>query len=195
MVATAVTEFDTAVEIMTASLRAVQQENLRLREQTNRLWQVEQEAREAQRQLRECQTKLAKALADVEQHRSNSLYWQKAVRYEQRLKKPTAKPRHIPLYNSVRRTKFESPPWVNREREFLREWRRENNQMTSRGRSALASILSENSNEHAADLTQRDATVAATVIQWLGTNCGQSFLYEVDRRIKARKAALVPPKQ
>ena len=28
-------------------------------------------------------------------------------------------------------------------------------------------------------ITQRDATIVATVIQWLGTNCGQGFLHEV----------------
>jgi hypothetical protein len=58
------------------------------------------------------------------------------------------------------------------------------------GRGVLESILSENPNEHPADITQRDATVAATVVQWLGTNCGQSFLHEVQREIeKSRKRA------
>ena len=33
------------------------------------------------------------------------------------------------------------------------------------------------------DITQRDADVAATVIQWLGSNIGQSFLYEVEKKI------------
>jgi len=40
------------------------------------------------------------------------------------------------------------------------------------------------------EVTQRDAHVAASVIQWLGTNCGQSFLHEVDKRIKRTKKEL-----
>lgn len=34
-------------------------------------------------------------------------------------------------------------------------------------------------------ISQRDAVVAATVIQWLGTNCGQGFMHECEHRIKA----------
>lgn len=33
-------------------------------------------------------------------------------------------------------------------------------------------------------VTQRDAVVATTVIQWLGTNCGRCFIDEAERRIK-----------
>jgi hypothetical protein len=45
----------------------------------------------------------------------------------------------------------------------------------------LELILSDDVNGTVAPLTQRDAMVAATVVQWLGTNCGQSFLHEVRR--------------
>lgn len=34
-------------------------------------------------------------------------------------------------------------------------------------------------------VSQRDADVAATVIQWLGTNCGACFLREAEERIIA----------
>jgi hypothetical protein len=37
------------------------------------------------------------------------------------------------------------------------------------------------------DISQRDAMVAATVIQWLGTNCGGAFLDECEREIEKRK--------
>jgi len=37
------------------------------------------------------------------------------------------------------------------------------------------------------NITQRDATVAATIIQWLGSFCGQSFLDEVQEEIKISK--------
>lgn len=36
------------------------------------------------------------------------------------------------------------------------------------------------------DITQRDAEVAASVIQWLGTNCGQAFLFTVEKKIGKR---------
>lgn len=38
-----------------------------------------------------------------------------------------------------------------------------------------------------AEITQRDATVAATVIQWLGSNCGRDFLDNYQRVVKAMK--------
>jgi len=37
-------------------------------------------------------------------------------------------------------------------------------------------------------VSQRDATVAATVIQWLGTNCGGAFIQDVENRIKQERA-------
>ena len=33
-------------------------------------------------------------------------------------------------------------------------------------------------------VSQRDAEVAATVVQWLGTNCGQSFMFKAEREIE-----------
>ena len=40
-------------------------------------------------------------------------------------------------------------------------------------------------------ISQRDASVAATVVQWLGTSCGLSFLVECERLSKQeRKKAL-----
>ena len=36
-------------------------------------------------------------------------------------------------------------------------------------------------------LTHREAQVATTIIMWLGTNCGQCFIHEAERRIKAER--------
>jgi len=36
------------------------------------------------------------------------------------------------------------------------------------------------------DITQRDAEVAASVIQWLGTNCGCAFIQQAEREIEKR---------
>lgn len=41
-------------------------------------------------------------------------------------------------------------------------------------------------------ITQRDATVAASVIQWLGTNCGQAFVREAEREIAQKRANSTP---
>lgn len=37
-------------------------------------------------------------------------------------------------------------------------------------------------------VTQEEATLVASVIQWLGTNCGAGFLAHVERRVQAIKA-------
>lgn len=48
-----------------------------------------------------------------------------------------------------------------------------------RWRSSLASSLIDN-------CTQRDAEVAATIIQWLGTSVGSCFVWECEREIQRR---------
>lgn len=61
-------------------------------------------------------------------------------------------------------------PWSANPREvaFIRQWRVE-----QRNYSLLKKLVP--------DATQRDATVAATVIQWLGSNVGLSFISDVLR--------------
>lgn len=71
-----------------------------------------------------------------------------------------------------------------REAAFGEAWRKANVERRGHnyGRCALEGILSE---KHSAfgpygpAPTQRDATVAATVVVWMGTNCGQQFLRNV----------------
>ena len=58
-----------------------------------------------------------------------------------------------------------------REVEFARQWRKAN---SWHGRPLVAQLIP--------DCTQRDATVAATVIQWLGSTVGMSLLDEVIKR-------------
>lgn len=83
------------------------------------------------------------------------------------------------------------------ERVFAQEWEIENERMTAVnfGLTALELILNSGpgptqqalGHNYRAEIdlpTQRDATVAASIIQWLGTNCGKSFLDRVERRIK-----------
>jgi hypothetical protein len=83
------------------------------------------------------------------------------------------------------------------ERIFVEEWRRENtrhNGPLSGGRT-LEHILSHEKTHHPLAgpqpkldyVTLRDAQVATSVIQWLGTNCGQSFLWVVNQRINKER--------
>lgn len=64
------------------------------------------------------------------------------------------------------------------EKIFADEWR-ELNSGNGRGHGPLAYMLAEDCNNPRNEVTERDAMVAATVIQWLGSNVGQSFLNNV----------------
>lgn len=71
------------------------------------------------------------------------------------------------------------------ERAFLEEWKEINKRapMINHGWGTLEIILSSDFND-VQPISQRDANVAATVIQWLGTVCGQCFLRDVAERMK-----------
>lgn len=86
------------------------------------------------------------------------------------------------------------------ERVFAEEWKKENERVlaVNFGLIALELILNSNlltqqafGHNYFADLdrrpTQRDATVAATVIQWLGTNCGKCFLDRCETQVKQER--------
>jgi len=45
----------------------------------------------------------------------------------------------------------------------------------------LEYLLSENNRRVDVDVSEHDKTVAATVIQWLGSPCGQEFLKEASK--------------
>lgn len=67
------------------------------------------------------------------------------------------------------------------ERIFADEWDQNN-----RNGRILEYLLAENPNRPAGEVTERDSEVAATVIQWLGTNVGQAFLRDVIHKAKRR---------
>lgn len=79
------------------------------------------------------------------------------------------------------------------ERVFAEEWKKENERQSAInfGYIALELILNckpltqgpPNWQPPIDQITQRDATVAASVIQWLGTNCGEAFLFRCEHRI------------
>jgi hypothetical protein len=62
---------------------------------------------------------------------------------------------------------------------FLKIWRKNYNNSVP----TLMYLLGEG-NTPSYDISDRDKEVAETVIQWLGSNCGQYFLKEVEEKIK-----------
>lgn len=69
-----------------------------------------------------------------------------------------------------------------RESAFAEQWRKEQEW------GLLGHLLSKDNTE--VSYSDRDAEVAATVIQWLGTNVGQGFLRKVQENIEAKEAEL-----
>lgn len=84
---------------------------------------------------------------------------------------------HIGTYPERRKTRTE-------EEVFAKKWEETNKVEPWRnfGQCLLEMLLSK-PGEPWGDLTQRDATVAASVIQWLGTNCGAAFIHECEHEI------------
>lgn len=66
-------------------------------------------------------------------------------------------------------------PSSDREKAFAEQWQQEQNQ------DLLAYLLGESN--HKGEVSERDAQVAATVIQWLGTSVGQAFVEKVHFRV------------
>ena len=67
------------------------------------------------------------------------------------------------------------------EKDFAEAWEELNSARPGQinGRGTLDHLLTETPNEADGVVTERDREVAATVIQWLGSPVGQSFLMQV----------------
>ncbi len=63
------------------------------------------------------------------------------------------------------------------EKAFAEAWAAENKSVA--GYNLLDWLLAKDPNHPKGEVSQRDATVAATMIQWLGSPVGQSFLRKV----------------
>lgn len=95
---------------------------------------------------------------------------------------------HKRTKNSIREKIFYEA-WMNENRTFARR------RSINFGMTTLESVTRISNNKkrdiyELTVLTDRDYKIAATVIQWLGTNCGQSFLDEVQREIKKQTKEL-----
>ena len=62
---------------------------------------------------------------------------------------------------------------------FAKAWEKQNDDIKATMSKPTLSVL-------IPDCTQRDAQVAATIIQWLGSNVGMGFLHEVFREIETQ---------
>lgn len=72
---------------------------------------------------------------------------------------------------------------------YLDKWQEENRRKAgiNSGYTLLEHILCSKEQNPPAIVSQRDAYVAASVIQWLGTNCGLAFMRECEEKIKEVK--------
>ena len=70
---------------------------------------------------------------------------------------------------------------------YANMWERDNSNRAGIRTPLLCNLLGDGS--HAAESSQRDATVAATIIQWLGSPVGRSFIDEGRKLLTAREAA------
>jgi len=80
---------------------------------------------------------------------------------------------HVGLYANRLLARADNP----REVAFARQWAKENEYDSPGTQGSAGNIL----RTLVPGSTQRDATVAATLIQWLGSNIGMCFLSDVIR--------------
>lgn len=83
--------------------------------------------------------------------------------------------------NNMHRFKYTTINLNALEKAFADTWEEENTNPYGElnGKGILDYLLAENPNEPRGEVTDRDRMVAATVIQWLGSSVGQSFLTQV----------------
>jgi hypothetical protein len=102
--------------------------------------------------------------------------------------------RHRSLQPRRLRKPKRNGPWheglVNPERIYAANWKAKNRRQPSvnRGLTLLEWVLCPDGRDIPLPVSQRDAEVAASVVQWLGTACGLGFIRECEDAIdKARR--------
>lgn len=80
--------------------------------------------------------------------------------------------------------------WGHAERIYFEEWVKENRRdpALNSGIRTLEAILNPELGKPAAKVSQHDAEICTTLVQWFGTNCGRAFLDRCERRIKEERA-------
>lgn len=129
--------------------------------------------------------KLEKAIGNLEELASNYCSCDQHNRCERCVAKRAIKliesaidPEHI----SLQRDRLTNPS----ERIYWEEWLKEQERHPglNHGFTMLEFVLCPSGQAYPDRPTQRDAHVAASVIQWIGTNCGRGFVDKCERRIE-----------
>lgn len=90
-----------------------------------------------------------------------------------------------PSYGTTRPDRLETG---TPERIYYERWLKENKQVPGlNGGYGLLEHLLSTKPGIVAMVSDRDSVVAASVVQWLGTNCGRGFIYECEREISAAR--------
>lgn len=92
---------------------------------------------------------------------------------------------HNPPHNSLQIPRLNRMP----ERIYAEEWKKYNKRRAgvNCGFTSLEWILCPSGTTYPPPVSERDAQVAACVIQWLGTCCGLAFMLECEAKIKKEK--------
>lgn len=92
----------------------------------------------------------------------------------------------------LRKPKKDAPYWsgdrVNTERVYAAAWKRQNRYVSYEGWPFLSLLLCKDGARPTV-VTRRDAAVAASVIQWLGTAVGHGFVMTCERKIDEQRDA------
>lgn len=91
-----------------------------------------------------------------------------------------------PDHVSLQRRRLKKVDGVNPERIYLAQWKTRNRRhpAVNRGGTLIEWILCPSDRYVPLPVTRRDAVVAASVIQWLGTAVGLGFIYGCERKIE-----------
>lgn len=73
------------------------------------------------------------------------------------------------------------------EEAFIKEWNKKYGMHNQSYASEINLLFLSRKFERRLKITPRDRMVAATIIQWLGSNCGMAFIETVLREVKKRK--------
>ncbi len=96
--------------------------------------------------------------------------------------KQDALARPNPLHESLQPDRLNRMP----ERIYAEEWKKHNERKPwlNSGCTYLEWILCPSGERFPPPVSERDAQVAASVIQWLGTNCGLAFVQKCEKQCK-----------
>lgn len=89
--------------------------------------------------------------------------------------------------NRLQKRSPEASRGANPERIYAAKWKKKNRRREWHGATLLELIMSHDAGM-AVPISQRDADVAASVVQWLGTNVGLGFVLECEQAIDAENS-------